>query len=57
MNNGKKVIVLEKSEMTGGNSVRATGGMNGTRHNFKETINLAKQAVLKKVLQKGWRIS
>ncbi|MBR0074431.1 MAG: flavocytochrome c [Synergistaceae bacterium] len=56
---GKKVIILEKQAMTGGNSVRATGGMNAAHtteqpHN-KFTENAGVEKTLKTAEGEKWK--
>ncbi|MGO4936522.1 flavocytochrome c [Fundicoccus sp. Sow4_H7] len=38
VNNGKSVLVLEKMSMVGGNTLRATGGMNAAETNVQEVL-------------------
>ena len=48
---GKKVILIEKQAMTGGNSVRATGGMNATKTNEQDANNFTEEAGVEKTLK------
>lgn len=47
---GKKVIIVEKMEMTGGNSVRATGGMNASKTEWQDTNEFTETAGVEKTL-------
>ncbi len=44
-NAGKKVILVEKSTMVGGNTTRSTGGMNAAETMFQEASGLADDSV------------
>lgn len=48
---GKSVIVLESQAMVGGNSVRATGGMNAAKTLTQDTNEFAEAAGLEKTLK------
>lgn len=39
-NNNKKVILLEKNEIAGGNSVKSTGGMNAAETKYQKAMDL-----------------
>ncbi|MCQ2538347.1 MAG: flavocytochrome c [Lachnospiraceae bacterium] len=47
---GKKVILVESQGMVGGNSVRATGGMNAADTNFQDDNKFAESAGVEKTL-------
>ena len=47
-NNGKKVVVLEKNELTGGNSVKATGGMNAADTPYQDKNKFNEQPGVEK---------
>ncbi len=47
---GKKVIIVEKMEMVGGNSVRATGGMNAGKTEWQDTNEFTEDAGVEKTL-------
>ncbi len=47
---GKKVVVLEKTAMAGGNSIRATGGMNAAKTDWQDTNEWKESAGLEKTL-------
>lgn len=50
--NGKSVLILEKGEMTGGNTTRATGGMNAAKTVYQDANEFdqgAKDAIEKKL--------
>ena len=47
---GKKVILIEKQAMVGGNSVRATGGMNATKTSEQDNNNFTEDAGVEKTL-------
>lgn len=48
--NGKKVVVLEKTSMAGGNTVRSTGGMNAAKTEWQDTNEWGESAGLEKTL-------
>lgn len=48
---GKKVILIEKQAMTGGNSVRATGGMNATKTTEQDANKFTEEAGIEKTLK------
>ncbi len=48
---GKKVVLVEKQAMLGGNSVRATGGMNATHTPEQDKNNFAENAGVEKTLK------
>lgn len=51
---GKSVVILEKSSFTGGNTTRATGGMNAAKTEFQDKNTFEaneKEAVLKRVAE------
>ena len=48
---GKKVIIVEKQAMTGGNSVRATGGMNAANTTEQPHNNFTENAGVEKTLK------
>ena len=47
---GKKVVILEKTAMVGGNSVRATGGMNAAKTQYQDDNGWNEAAGLEKTL-------
>ena len=47
---GKKVVILEKTAMTGGNSVRSTGGMNAAKTNWQDDNGWNEATGLEKTL-------
>ncbi len=47
---GKKVVILEKTAMSGGNSVRATGGMNAARTKYQNDNGWNEAASVEKAL-------
>ncbi len=47
---GKSVIIVESQAMVGGNTVRATGGMNASKTVFQDTNTFGEQAGLEKTL-------
>ena len=47
---GKKVVVLEKTAMVGGNSVKATGGMNAAKTVWQDTNEFTEAAGVEKTL-------
>lgn len=47
---GKDVIVLESQPMTGGNTVRSTGGMNAAKTTYQDANEFAEQAGVEKTL-------
>lgn len=47
---GKKVVVLEKTAMAGGNSIRSTGGMNAAKTDWQDTNEFKETAGLEKTL-------
>lgn len=53
---GKKVIIVEKMEMVGGNSVRATGGMNAGKTEWQDTNEFAEDAGVEKTLAAAAKI-
>ncbi len=48
---GKKVILIEKQSMAGGNSVRATGGMNATKTPEQDNNKFTEEAGVEKTLK------
>ena len=48
---GKKVVLVEKQAMLGGNSVRATGGMNATHTPEQDVNNFSENAGVEKTLK------
>ena len=48
---GKSVIIMEIAGITGGNSTRATGGMNAGKTTVQDTNEFAEDAGIKKVLE------
>ncbi len=48
---GKSVIVVESQAMAGGNSVRATGGMNAAKTEYQDENEFGEEAGLEKTLQ------
>ena len=48
---GKKVILIEKQSMAGGNSVRATGGMNATKTPAQDNNKFTEEAGVEKTLK------
>lgn len=49
--NGKSVVIVESQAMVGGNSVRATGGMNATHTAYQDENEFAESAGVEKTLQ------
>lgn len=47
---GKKVVILEKTAMAGGNSIRSTGGMNAAKTDWQDTNEWKESAGLEKTL-------
>ena len=47
---GKKVVVLEKTAMVGGNTVKSTGGMNAAKTTWQDTNEFGEAAGLEKTL-------
>lgn len=47
---GKKVVILEKTAMAGGNSIRSTGGMNAAKTEWQDTNEFKEAAGLEKTL-------
>ena len=47
---GKKVVVLEKTAMAGGNTVKSTGGMNAAKTDWQDTNEWGESAGLEKTL-------
>ncbi len=47
---GKKVVILEKTAMVGGNSVKATGGMNAAKTEWQDTNEFTENAGVEKTL-------
>lgn len=47
---GKKVVILEKTAMAGGNSVKSTGGMNAAKTEWQDTNEFTETAGLEKTL-------
>jgi len=47
---GKKVVILEKTAMTGGNTSRATGGMNAAGTEYQNSNEFTEEAGLEKTL-------
>lgn len=47
---GKTVVLLEKTSMAGGNSVRATGGMNAAKTEWQDTNEFTEDAGVEKTL-------
>lgn len=50
---GKSVIVVEKASMTGGNTVRSTGGMNASETVYQQENEFAENAGVEKTLAKA----
>lgn len=48
---GKKVVLIEKQAMTGGNSVRATGGMNAADTSVQDSNKFTEEAGIEKTLK------
>ena len=48
---GKSVIVVESQAMAGGNSVRATGGMNAAKTEYQDSNEFAEDAGIEKTLK------
>lgn len=48
---GKKVVLIEKQAMTGGNSVRATGGMNAADTSVQDNNKFTEEAGIEKTLK------
>lgn len=48
---GKKVVVIESQAMVGGNSIRATGGMNAGHTEFQNKNSFAEEAGVEKTLK------
>lgn len=47
---GKKVVILEKTAMAGGNSIRSTGGMNAAKTEWQDTNEWKESAGVEKTL-------
>lgn len=47
---GKKVIILEKNEMTGGNTTKSTGGMNAAKTTYQDKNEFKEEAGVSKRL-------
>lgn len=50
-NRGHKVVILEKNELTGGNSVKATGGMNAADTKYQDKNKFNEKAGVEKTIK------